>query len=154
MRLFLAFAFLLGQPGVPLIYYGDEVGMPGAADPDNRRLMRFGMELSPRETRLLDRVRVIARARGTHPGLRRGARRTLHTDGDAYVFARGAASNLAVVAINRGGTARTVRVMIPSDLAENGSVLRDLLGGPSVTVTNGAVDMQFTPRSAGLYVRE
>ena len=38
-RQFLAFAFLLTQPGVPLIYYGDEFGMPGTNDPDNRRMM-------------------------------------------------------------------------------------------------------------------
>lgn len=153
-RLFLAFAFLLGQPGVPLIYYGDEVGMPGAADPDNRRLMRFGMDLSARESRLLDRIKIVARARGTHPGLRRGARRTLHTDGDGYVFARGAASNLAIVAINRGTTARMVRVMVPAELAENGVTLRDLLGGSSVTVRDGAIDVPFTPRNAALFVRE
>jgi glycosidase len=34
-------AFNLSIPGVPCIYYGDEYGMPGANDPDNRRLMRF-----------------------------------------------------------------------------------------------------------------
>ncbi len=34
-------AFLMTTPGVPCIYYGDEVGMPGANDPDNRRMMSF-----------------------------------------------------------------------------------------------------------------
>ncbi len=34
-------AFNLCIPGVPCIYYGDEIGMPGANDPDNRRMMKF-----------------------------------------------------------------------------------------------------------------
>ena len=34
-------AFNMMIPGVPCIYYGDEYGMPGANDPDNRRMMRF-----------------------------------------------------------------------------------------------------------------
>jgi glycosidase len=153
-RLFLAFTFLLGQPGVPLIYYGDEIGMPGAADPDNRRMMKWGSELSAREQRLLDRVRIVARARGTQPGLRRGARRTLHTDGDGYVFARGAERNLAIIALNRGTTARRVRVNVPAELGAEGQTFRDLLGGPSITVSGGGFDMPFTPRNAALYVRQ
>ncbi len=28
-------------PGIPVIYYGDEYGSPGANDPDNRRMMEF-----------------------------------------------------------------------------------------------------------------
>ena len=28
-------------PGIPIIYYGDEYGLPGAGDPDNRRMMQF-----------------------------------------------------------------------------------------------------------------
>ena len=34
-------AFNLTVPGVPVIYYGDEIGLPGANDPDNRRMMQF-----------------------------------------------------------------------------------------------------------------
>ncbi|MFY0534764.1 hypothetical protein [Nannocystis pusilla] len=30
---------MLTQNGIPLIYYGDEIGMAGAGDPDNRRMM-------------------------------------------------------------------------------------------------------------------
>lgn len=34
-------AFINAIPGVPVIYYGDEIAMPGAGDPDNRRMMTF-----------------------------------------------------------------------------------------------------------------
>jgi glycosidase len=34
-------AFNMSIPGIPVIYYGDEIGMPGANDPDCRRMMRF-----------------------------------------------------------------------------------------------------------------
>jgi cyclomaltodextrinase len=34
-------AFINAIPGVPVIYYGDEIAMPGAGDPDNRRMMVF-----------------------------------------------------------------------------------------------------------------
>ena len=32
---------LLTNKGAPLIYYGDEIGLPGAGDPDNRRMMQW-----------------------------------------------------------------------------------------------------------------
>ncbi len=153
-RAFLAFAVLLAQPGVPLIYYGDEAGLPGTADPDNRRLMKAEGALSAREKKLLDRVRILGKARGTLPGLKRGARRVLHTDGDGYVFARGTGADVAIVAVNRGTTDRSVAVTMPGDLGvADGTVLRDLLGGPSVTVSSGAITVPFTARGASLFVK-
>jgi neopullulanase len=146
-RAFLAFAVLLGQPGVPLIYYGDEVGLPGTADPDNRRF--YPSTLDAREQKLLDRVRILARARGTHKGLMRGARKWLHDDGDGYVFARGTGAELAIVAVNRGTTARTITVKISG---EDGT-LKDLLGGPSITIKDGSAEVPLTPRGAALYIR-
>ncbi|MBZ0287765.1 MAG: hypothetical protein K8I30_09140, partial [Anaerolineae bacterium] len=35
----LGVALLMAYPGVPCIYYGDEIGLPGGRDPDNRRTM-------------------------------------------------------------------------------------------------------------------
>jgi len=43
-------AFISTIPGVPVIYYGDEIGMPGGNDPDNRRMMKFdGLSLKQDE---------------------------------------------------------------------------------------------------------
>lgn len=106
----LAFAWLLTQPGVPLIYYGDEVGLPGAGDPDNRRLMRFEDALNPREVDLLEHVRTWGRHRADSPALRRGGLVTLHVDDDVYVYQRGSGPGAAVVGLNRGAVLRTVSV--------------------------------------------
>ncbi len=43
-------AFMMSIPGVPVIYYGDEIGDPGGNDPDNRRMMRFDQLATEEET--------------------------------------------------------------------------------------------------------
>ena len=40
-KLSMLLAFNATIPGIPVIYYGDEIGMPGGGDPDNRRPMKF-----------------------------------------------------------------------------------------------------------------
>lgn len=40
----LAFAILFALPGVPCVYYGDEAGITGDKDPDNRRFFPWGRE--------------------------------------------------------------------------------------------------------------
>jgi len=61
--------------GAPMIYYGDEVGMAGDADP----LCRGGMlwEEQAQDRTALDRYRRLATLRQTHPALRHGAYRPL-----------------------------------------------------------------------------
>lgn len=40
-RMATGFTLLLTTKGAPLIYYGDEIGLPGGGDPDNRRFMQW-----------------------------------------------------------------------------------------------------------------
>lgn len=153
-KLRLAWTFTLTQRGVPLIYYGDEIGLPGAADPDNRRPMRFGSDVNAREQSVLAHVRTLGTLRARHRGLQRGARTFLHADGDGYAFARGAGADLALIAINRGTTDRTVSVAVPGSLdAPDGTVLRDALSTATVTVRGGRVDVPFTARGSSVFVR-
>ena len=41
LKLQMLTAFNMALAGIPILYYGDEIGMPGANDPDNRRMMKF-----------------------------------------------------------------------------------------------------------------
>ncbi len=150
--LLVAEAFTLTQPGIPLLYYGDEIGMAGAGDPDNRRFMRFD-SLSPNESALLARMRLLGQARATHPGLRRGARKTLLALGDIYIYARGAGPDLALVVLNRGASVTPQHVALPADLGNQDGPLRDLLGGAGATVSGGGLDLTLAPRSAAILSR-
>ncbi len=106
-----AFTFLLSQKGVPLIYYGDEIGLPGAGDPDNRRFMKF-TNLSTREAALLATVQKLGRARQAHGALRTGSWQTLSLGDDVWVYRRADEREGVLVAFNRGpkevGTGVTV----------------------------------------------
>ena len=72
---------MMTLPGVPVIYYGDEVGLAGASDPDSRRVLPdvLGGALPPAQQALLDGVAAIGRARRCAPALR-GTRTSLVAD--------------------------------------------------------------------------
>jgi hypothetical protein len=130
------------------------LAQPGTGDPDNRRFMRFGGALSANEAALLAKVQIVAKARGTLAGLRRGSRTTLYTDGDGYVYARGAGTDAVIVALNRGSTSRSVTVTVPAALSiPDGTTLTDLYGGSSVTVSGGKFVAPLTPQGASLWTR-
>jgi glycosidase len=150
----LAFTFLLTQPGAPVIYYGDEIGTPGAGDPDNRRDMRWG-DLAPGEAALLATVQRLGAARRCAVALRRGERRTLLANENLYVYGRDAGDGrVALVALNRATVARALRLEVPADWSlADGAALTDLFGA-AVTTTGRTVALTVPPRGAALALTE
>lgn len=67
-KVYLAYLFLFLTPGVPSIYYGDEVGLEGEEDPDNRRPLPW--EKEDKEIREL--IISLAEFRKKHPECVRG----------------------------------------------------------------------------------
>lgn len=123
-RMGLGFTLIMTIPGVPLIYYGDEVGMAGAGDPDNRRFMQWD-SYSGGQQLLLDHVQKLTAIRADHAPLRRGNRTTLSADTDTLVYSLTAGSETVYVAINRADSTRSVSGL-------PGGSYSDLLGGGSV----------------------
>ena len=93
-------------PGAPCIYYGDEVGMQGRHDPDNRRA--FPWDEARWDHEVLDFVRCMTSLRSEHDFLRRGQFTTLAAEGQAVAYARHtgeAGDSGAIVILNAGKTA-------------------------------------------------
>ena len=138
-RLGVSFAIMMTNPGIPLIYYGDEVGLAGGGDPDNRRMMPWSdAELNPHQIALRSRVRALARLRGTNRALTRGRRRTLSATQDTWVYTMGGCGSAAAdvtVLINRADSSNSVD--IPAGM------YTDLLDGG--TLSGGSVSLP--PRS-------
>ena len=112
-----AFAILYTLPGVPLIYYGDEIGMAGAGDPDNRRFMQWS-GLTAGQTFLHQRLGKLAEIRAAHPALRRGVRTTLNVTGDTITYRMTTAGDEVFVAINRGDGSANVDGLPASALSD------------------------------------
>jgi glycosidase len=125
-RLKLAFTYLLTSRGIPMIYYGDEIGMLGANDPDNRRDFPGGWpddrqnaflaeQNTPEQRAVLNHVKTLTHLRLKVDCLRRGATQTLAATSDTLAYARRTKSELAVVVINAGGNTGIVKIAL-SDL--------------------------------------
>lgn len=69
-RLRLAAAFLLAYVGMPLLFYGDEVGLDGASELEARQPMKW--QLDGEEQELMDWFRCLIQIRRAHPALLRG----------------------------------------------------------------------------------
>lgn len=86
-KLAMLHAFNNGVPGIPCIYYGDEFGMPGGNDPDNRRMMKFDNYDSD-ELELLEQVRTLNRLRGESLALIYGSTEIDITDNNVLIIHR------------------------------------------------------------------
>jgi glycosidase len=112
-RLALAFAVMMTNRGVPLIYYGDEIGLAGGGDPDDRRMLPWDdSKLNDHQLALRENVKALSRIRGEHPILGRGERRTLSSSQNTWVYEMGGCEGVdaITVAINRADSAETVQL--------------------------------------------
>lgn len=115
-------AFICTYLGVPMLYYGDEVGMVGANDPDCRRTMIWDPQKQDRG--MLEFVKALLKARRGYSCLRRGQIYTLYAGrcGESdrvYAYWRGDEETEAVVVFNNEPTEREIEVdpaMVPDEL--------------------------------------
>lgn len=95
-RLCLAYLILATLPGIPTIYYGDEVGMEGYSDPFNRR--PFPWRHPDRE--ILSFYRRVGALRRAREEYRTGAFRLMHLSENVLVFSREERGRSALTLIN------------------------------------------------------
>lgn len=150
----LAMAWTENLPGAPLLYYGDEYGEWGGADPNNRAMWRGDhTNLSDDEKTTLATAKKLGQARRELVALRRGDYKSVYATEEVLVFARTTTTGeVALVALNKAGVSRTFTATLPVSVSIPGGVtLRDRLGGNSVVVTSGGITVTLPARSAAVF---
>ena len=149
--------------GAPMIYYGDEAGMWGAADPDDRQPMvwadlkydpqtndpRTGYEPSQAvgfNKDVFDFYRSAIMFRHAHASLSQGDFALLGADdkNDTLTFARRGSAEDLLVAINRSGDAHIVSIHLPAELTKP-AVLFSTGESPKVQSTSDGVSFLLAP---------
>lgn len=180
-RYHLALVMLFTLPGIPQLYYGDELGLYGGADPDNRRDMpawawtvagRAAMhpgEAVPTAQTTFTLVQRLIALRKANPALTDGGyaemwRHNGDPNPNVFVFFRGAGDNRLITAVNNGADASGL-VVVPvsgnggigaADRARlaDGTVLVDLLDAgapPAATITDGMLPIALPGKVAAIY---
>lgn len=161
----LAFTFLLTTRGIPQLYYGDEIAMPGAGDPDNRRDFpggwpgdaRNAFEPSGRtaqENEIFTHVQKLLGLRAALEPLRRGQLVHVYLAEQQYVYVRTGRSNSVVIAINNAAQPTTIDCAIPVLVTglNEGRRLEDALGrAGKLKVHNGQMTITLPARAAAIF---
>lgn len=122
-RLKLAAILQMGYAGAPTIYYGDEAGVTGSKDPDDRRTYPWGSE----DQELIKHYQAIGKVRTNYHDLfSYGDLRHLYAKGDVLAFSRSDKKNVGIVITNRSNEQKTVKLNM-EEIMINGIKLTDQL---------------------------
>jgi glycosidase/fibronectin type 3 domain-containing protein len=155
-RMKLASLIQFGVPGDPTVYYGDEVGMTGADDPDDRRAYPWADTGGSPDTTLLDHYKTLSQLHASIGALTSGDFRVLLADDGAgtLAFGRKTNSQAAVVAVNRSGASQTLTIPV-AGYVPDGTTLQWRYGGSGgATVSGGTLQITLGPLSGALLATE
>ncbi len=142
----LATLFQMTYPGAPCIYYGNEVGMMGGRDPDNRA--PFPWDESQWNHELREAIKTYAHIRLQHPVLRTGEYVPIHAQGRHLAYLRHAEGQRVLVVINASGSQWELNVPVDGHLPD-GVILEDLLSGKQAVVEDGHLRKHTLPSWEG-----
>ncbi|MCL2493807.1 MAG: glycoside hydrolase family 13 protein [Clostridiales bacterium] len=164
----LAAAIQFSMPGIPAVYYGDEVGMTGLLDPFNRKMWR------EEDPELLEWYKKIAQLRQEHPALQTGYALFYSTNGNVLgilrytmdgkdAFGETVSKDAVLTVVNP--TAESHRIVI--DLAQEkelqplahreaflrlrGKVAKSLISDRTVPLLSGLCEIEMAPVTADFF---
>ncbi len=161
-RLKLAFGLTLTIRGIPELYYGDEIGMLGGGDPDNRRDFpggwtedarnAFTREGRTREQEAIFRyVQTLLRLRHEHDALRGGRLWHLASDDSSYIFLRESDEEKLVIAFHDGASPKTVSISLRDTPAETAAAISPLFGEAQADLAGETLKLTLPPQSLTIF---
>ncbi len=150
-RLKLALTFATTINRIPTIYYGTEVSMESDKEgwsETSRRDMEWD-----KDPDMLGYVQKLTAIRNDSIAMREGKMLEMWQDDQIYSYGRVHPEGEAVVVLNNSADPQTREIPLRAESQiKEGTVLKDLLSGQTVTVQNGKIRSELGAKKAGIYM--
>jgi neopullulanase len=159
-----AFSLLLTLRGVPQIYYGDEIAMTGAGDPDNRHDFPGGFPgdarnaftasgRTPEQQDVFAYVQSLLALRKTHPALRTGKQWHIGWDDNYYAFLRESPQDKDKLLVVYNNAQKTLAINIPVDNTplETAHQLQSVFGNSTAELATGTIHISLPAQSVAVF---
>ncbi len=159
-----AFSLLLTLRGIPQIYSGDEIGMAGGDDPDNRRDFPGGFPgdahsafsaggRSEEEQDVFAHVQSLLALRKSHAALRTGKQWHIGWDESYYAFLRESAQDgdKLLVIYNNAGATRELNIPVENTPMQGAHQLQAVFGNTPAEVVSGKVRVSLPARTLAVF---
>lgn len=161
-KLRLAYGLVLTLRGIPQLYYGDEIGMPGGGDGDNRHDFPGGWKddarsaftsegRTPEEQATFSYVQDLLRVRREHPALQSGNLWHLSSDASSYVFLRETEEERMIVAFNKSREPIELRIPLNDTPAKGIGAARTVFGEGKASVRRGELSVTIPAESLTVF---
>ena len=143
-------------PGAPTLYYGDEAGLCGWTDPDNRRTYPWGRE----DMELLEFHRDIISIHKNNIALRRGSFVPLHAEYNVIAYGRFCLDNILVTVINNNDYEKKLSILVSQTGIHAQDTVERLMytidetynaGCKRFEIKNGRLEVTMLPRSSAIF---
>ncbi len=157
-----AFALLLTLRGIPQIYSGDEIGMDGGGDPDNRRDFPGGFPGDSQNAfavsgRTADQqnirvyVQALLRLRREHPALCGGRLWHIGLGDNYYAFLRESGNDRLLVVFNSSAAPNNIVLSLDDTPLANVRSVKPVLAAAPAALQGQSLQIQGAPVSVAIY---
>jgi glycosidase len=148
--------------GIPQIYAGDEIAMPGGDDPDNRRDFPGGWQndshnaftregRTPAEQEMFAYLQSLLQLRRNHAALRRGSQWDLAITEHTYTFMREDGKEQLIIVFNGDSQAQTVRVPVADTTLVGVQRVEALFSNGEGMVATDGLQLKVPPMAVAVY---
>ena len=141
-------AFNITQPGIPIIYYGEEIALMGEGDPGNRRMMRFN--ISDNEMELKKTFSVLNGLRTEYSSLALGDQIIMYNEGPILVLLKKYFNEMILIAFNNSQDSKTIEIEFPFEK----TLLTKLIGPGHYEMNDKLIKLTINPLSHDFYFSE
>ena len=157
-----ATALLLTLRGIPQIYSGDEIAMPGGNDPDNRRDFPGGFRGDPHnaftasgrtaeQQDVFAYVQSLLTLRKNHPALRTGKQWHIGWDATYYAFLRESPEEKLLVVYNNAPKMVALNIPVENTPLETAHELQTVFGNSAAEIVGGQVRLSLQPQTLSVF---